>query len=67
MQRVVIVGAGLGGLRAAEQLRAVGHAGAIVVLGDELVHAYNRPPLSKEALRGPQSRGAGLPAQAVRG
>ena len=51
MQRVVIVGAGLGGLRAAEQLRAAGHPGEIVVLGDELVHAYNRPPLSKEALR----------------
>lgn len=52
MTRVVIVGAGLGGLRAAEQLRAARYAGDIVVLGDEQVHAYNRPPLSKAALTG---------------
>jgi NADPH-dependent 2,4-dienoyl-CoA reductase/sulfur reductase-like enzyme len=52
MSGVVIVGAGLGGLRAAETLRAAGYAGAITVVGDEEYLPYNRPPLSKEALAG---------------
>lgn len=52
MSGVVIVGAGLGGLRAAEALRAAGYAGAITVVGDEECLPYNRPPLSKEALAG---------------
>ena len=52
MARVAIVGAGLGGLRAAESLRANGFAGEIVVVGDEPHMPYNRPPLSKEALKG---------------
>jgi len=52
MSGVVIVGAGLGGLRAAETLRAAGYAGAITVVGDEESLPYNRPPLSKEALAG---------------
>jgi len=47
---VAIVGAGLGGLRAAEQLRAAGHAGPITVVGAEPHMPYNRPPLSKELL-----------------
>ncbi|MGD9956395.1 MAG: NAD(P)/FAD-dependent oxidoreductase [Candidatus Nanopelagicales bacterium] len=50
MTRVVVVGAGLGGLRAAEGLRAAGYADEIVVVGDEPHLPYNRPPLSKEAL-----------------
>lgn len=49
-QRVVVVGAGLGGLRAAEGLRAAGYADELVVVGDERHAPYNRPPLSKEAL-----------------
>ncbi len=48
--RVVVVGAGLGGLRAAEQLRTAGYGGKVVVLGDEPHLPYNRPPLSKEGL-----------------
>ena len=52
MSGVVIVGAGLGGLRAAETLRTAGYAGAITVVGDEAYLPYNRPPLSKEALAG---------------
>ena len=52
MSGVAIVGAGLGGLRAAETLRAAGYAGAITVVGDEEYLPYNRPPLSKEALAG---------------
>jgi 3-phenylpropionate/trans-cinnamate dioxygenase ferredoxin reductase subunit len=51
-QRVVIAGAGLGGLRTAEQLRAAGFADEIVIVGDELHLPYNRPPLSKEGLAG---------------
>ncbi len=51
-QRVVVAGASLGGLRAAEGLRAAGFSGEIVVVGDEPHLPYNRPPLSKEALAG---------------
>ena len=47
---MVVVGAGLGGLRAAEQLRTAGYAGEVVVLGDEPHLPYSRPPLSKEGL-----------------
>lgn len=50
-KRVVIVGAGLGGLRAAESLRANGFTGTITIVGDEQFHPYNRPPLSKDALK----------------
>ncbi|MEU4613616.1 NAD(P)/FAD-dependent oxidoreductase [Streptomyces umbrinus] len=50
--RVVVVGASMGGLRAAEQLRAAGWAAAITVVGDEPHMPYNRPPLSKEVLAG---------------
>ncbi|TDC58590.1 NAD(P)/FAD-dependent oxidoreductase [Actinomadura sp. KC345] len=49
---MVVVGASLGGLRAAEQLRAAGHTGELVVIGDEPHRPYNRPPLSKEVLAG---------------
>jgi 3-phenylpropionate/trans-cinnamate dioxygenase ferredoxin reductase component len=52
MSGVVIVGAGLGGLRAAESLRAGGYEGPVTVVGDEPHLPYNRPPLSKEALAG---------------
>ncbi|GAA2665648.1 NAD(P)/FAD-dependent oxidoreductase [Streptomyces vastus] len=51
-RRIVVAGASMGGLRAAEQLRAVGWAGAITVVGDEPHMPYNRPPLSKEVLAG---------------
>ncbi|MBP2327676.1 NADPH-dependent 2,4-dienoyl-CoA reductase/sulfur reductase-like enzyme [Kibdelosporangium banguiense] len=50
--RIVVAGASLGGLRAAEQLRSAGWTGEIVVVGDEPHMPYNRPPLSKEALAG---------------
>ncbi|WSQ13267.1 FAD-dependent oxidoreductase [Streptomyces sp. NBC_01231] len=50
--RILVVGASLGGLRAAEQLRAAGWSGAVTVLGDEPHMPYNRPPLSKEVLAG---------------
>ncbi|GAA2147991.1 NAD/ferredoxin-dependent reductase-like protein [Humibacillus xanthopallidus] len=50
---VVVVGASLGGLRAAEQLRARGFEGRVTVIGDERHLPYNRPPLSKEVLADP--------------
>jgi NADPH-dependent 2,4-dienoyl-CoA reductase/sulfur reductase-like enzyme len=52
---IVVAGASLGGLRAAEQLRAAGWTGGITVIGDEPHRPYNRPPLSKEVLAGKAS------------
>lgn len=49
-QRIVIAGASMGGLRAAERLRAAGFTDEIVAIGDETHMPYNRPTLSKEAL-----------------
>ncbi len=47
---VIIVGASMGGLRAAEALRNNGFAGRISMIGEEVHLPYNRPPLSKEVL-----------------
>jgi NADPH-dependent 2,4-dienoyl-CoA reductase/sulfur reductase-like enzyme len=51
-ETVVIVGASLAGLRAAETLRTEGFEGAIVVVGAESHLPYDRPPLSKKLLSG---------------
>ncbi|HKE52011.1 MAG TPA: FAD-dependent oxidoreductase [Actinomycetes bacterium] len=48
----VIVGAGLAGGRAVETLRKEGFDGRIVLIGSEQHRPYNRPPLSKDYLRG---------------
>jgi 3-phenylpropionate/trans-cinnamate dioxygenase ferredoxin reductase subunit len=48
----VVVGANLAGGRAVETLRAEGFEGRIVLVGDEPDRPYERPPLSKELLRG---------------
>ncbi|MEV0597938.1 FAD-dependent oxidoreductase [Streptomyces sp. NPDC050315] len=50
--RIVVAGAAMAGLRAAEQLRAAGFTGPITLIGDEPHMPYNRPPLSKEVLAG---------------
>lgn len=50
--RVVIVGAGQGGLQAAESLRSKKYQGEIVLCGDEAYAPYHRPPLSKGLLLG---------------
>ncbi|MFL6206333.1 MAG: NAD(P)/FAD-dependent oxidoreductase [Acidimicrobiales bacterium] len=52
LDRIVIVGASLAGFRAAEELRSLGHTGAITVVGDEPHRPYDRPPLSKQVLAG---------------
>ena len=49
-ERIVVVGAGECGTRAAMALRERGFTGAITLLGREDVIAYERPPLSKAAL-----------------
>lgn len=52
---VVIVGASLAGVRTAQGLRAMGHQGAITLIGAEADLPYDRPPLSKDLLKGPWS------------
>lgn len=47
---IVVVGASLAGIRAAEAARAEGFDGRIVVVGDEPHVPYDRPPLSKAVL-----------------
>jgi 3-phenylpropionate/trans-cinnamate dioxygenase ferredoxin reductase component len=47
---IVIVGASLAGLRAAQAIRKAGHDGPVVVVGAEPHLPYTRPPLSKELL-----------------
>src|SRR3954452_16670089 len=56
MEQVVVVGASLAGLRAAEAVREQGHDGALVVVGEETHPPYTRPPLSKQLLAGAMER-----------
>jgi 3-phenylpropionate/trans-cinnamate dioxygenase ferredoxin reductase subunit len=50
--KVVIVGAGLAGLRTAEELRTRGYTGTVTLIGAEARLPYDRPPLSKKVLTG---------------
>ncbi|MGH3663607.1 MAG: NAD(P)/FAD-dependent oxidoreductase [Micromonosporaceae bacterium] len=52
MDRYVIVGGSLAGAKAAETLRGEGFDGEIVLIGEEGVRPYERPPLSKGYLLG---------------
>lgn len=52
MTRIVIVGVGLAGMRAAERLREIGFSDEIVMLGAEPRMPYHRPALSKQFLTG---------------
>jgi 3-phenylpropionate/trans-cinnamate dioxygenase ferredoxin reductase subunit len=53
---IVIVGASLAGAKAAETLREEGYDGRLVLVGDEAERPYERPPLSKDYLRGESER-----------
>jgi 3-phenylpropionate/trans-cinnamate dioxygenase ferredoxin reductase component len=55
-QTHVIVGASLAGAKAAETLREEGFDGRVVLIGAEEERPYERPPLSKDYLRGEVGR-----------
>lgn len=55
LEHIVIVGASLAGIRSAEALRRLGYTGRLVLVGAEPHRPYDRPPLSKEVLRGERS------------
>ncbi|MEV4070487.1 FAD-dependent oxidoreductase [Nonomuraea fuscirosea] len=52
VNHVVVVGAGLAGLRTVEALRGRGFGGRITLMGEERHRPYDRPPLSKAVLKG---------------
>jgi NADPH-dependent 2,4-dienoyl-CoA reductase/sulfur reductase-like enzyme len=52
LERIAVVGASLAGLRAVEFIRRARFEGEIILIGDEAHLPYDRPPLSKEILRG---------------
>ncbi len=49
---VLLIGAGVASVRCARTLRRRGFTGSILLAGEERSIPYNRPPLSKELLRG---------------
>lgn len=53
---IVIIGAGQAGGQAAVSLRQFGYAGPIHLVGDEPAPPYQRPPLSKDYLKGKLDR-----------
>jgi 3-phenylpropionate/trans-cinnamate dioxygenase ferredoxin reductase component len=55
-QTYIIVGASLAGAKAAETLRSEGFDGRLLLIGAEDERPYERPPLSKEYLRGEAER-----------
>lgn len=56
---ILIVGAGQAGGRAAQALRREGFRGRITLIGEEREAPYERPPLSKDVLRGEKPPSAG--------
>jgi 3-phenylpropionate/trans-cinnamate dioxygenase ferredoxin reductase subunit len=55
-QTFIIVGASLAGAKAAEELRERGFEGRVVLIGSEPERPYERPPLTKDYLRGESER-----------
>jgi NADPH-dependent 2,4-dienoyl-CoA reductase/sulfur reductase-like enzyme len=53
---VLIIGAGVAGASVAKELRHLGFAGSILLLGRELDAPYERPPATKDYLAGKSSR-----------
>src|SRR2546421_5420055 len=58
-QTFVIAGASLAGAKAAEELRERGFDGRVILVGAEPERPYERPPLTKEYLRGDAEREKG--------
>jgi 3-phenylpropionate/trans-cinnamate dioxygenase ferredoxin reductase component len=52
MERIVVAGGGLAGLRAVQELRAKGYQGSVTMVGAETRAPYDRPPLSKKLMMG---------------
>jgi len=67
LERIVIVGASLAGARAAEGAREAGFEGSILLIGDEPERPYERPPLSKDFLRGEEDEPAWVHEQSFYG
>jgi 3-phenylpropionate/trans-cinnamate dioxygenase ferredoxin reductase component len=55
-QTFIIIGASLTGAKAAEELRAQGFDGRVLLIGSEPERPYERPPLTKDYLRGESER-----------
>jgi 3-phenylpropionate/trans-cinnamate dioxygenase ferredoxin reductase subunit len=55
-QTLIIVGASLAGAKAAEALRERGFEGRVVLIGSEPERPYERPPLTKDYVRGESER-----------
>src|SRR5262245_22349240 len=53
----LIVGGGLAGSAAAQAIRALDPRGEVLMVGQEKVRPYHRPPLSKNYLRNRRDRG----------
>ncbi|MFI0445030.1 NAD(P)/FAD-dependent oxidoreductase [Actinomadura sp. 6N118] len=52
MDRVIVAGGGLAGVRAVEALRSKGYEGELTLISAERHKPYDRPPLSKAVLAG---------------
>jgi NADPH-dependent 2,4-dienoyl-CoA reductase/sulfur reductase-like enzyme len=52
VDRIVIVGASVAGVRTAQALRAEGYQGEVILVGSEDLDPYDKPPLSKGFLTG---------------
>jgi len=55
-QTFIIVGASLAGAKAAQELREQGFDGRVMLIGAEPERPYERPPLTKDYLRGESER-----------
>lgn len=67
-EQIVVVGASLAGLSAAEAMRATGYTGRLTMIGDEPYLPYDRPPLSKMVATGSvPASGTRLPRHFTRG